>query len=266
MKIIKINYGVTLLLILTIMSCKKDEQVMNPLPSTIDISANIVKNVVAQKVDKEIENGVTVKQYTYDTNGRCIRVNFTDRYTTYSYGANKVIATTIYTDRNKANLVQTFTLNASGLASSCTYTSNNKAYLLEYIYNANKQLTQQTVKSRMLNKTVYSTDVTHKYTFNTSGDYTSYIYQLTFTNVMYQYEYDKNRFNTLGNENKGLEWLGKGSVHIPKTFITITGFYYPDWNSKTEFTYYAWTYNPQGYAIKRVKSGATTGIDTYTYK
>lgn len=266
MKMIKISYWLASLLILVTAACNKDEQAVTPAASVMGVSATIMERAAALKVDKEIEDGVTVRQYTYDANGRCIKVNFKDRYTIYSYGVNKVTATTVYNDRTKANLVQIFSINALGLATTCTYTYNNKNYLWEYIYNANKQLTQHTAKSKARNKTTYTTDVTHKYTYNSNGDCTSYIYQLSLTNVWYQYEYDKNRLNTLGNENKGLDWLGKGSVHIPKTFITTTGFYYPDWNSKTEFTYYSWMYDAQGYAIKKVKSGVTTGIDTYTYK
>lgn len=276
MKKLKINLRSVCFLSLLIISCNKEKQDITPdmaainrdtvSTTFINSSSVMAETAVIRKLDKEIRNGVVSSQYTYDAHDRCIKEDYKDWHITYTYGVNKVVATTVSSDPTKANVVKTYTLNALGLATICTYVFNNKDYRLEYEYNDRRQLTKRTFKTKTPTRATYTTESTNKYTYNSDGDCTSYIYQLTFTNVQFQYSYDKNHFNTLSNEYKGLEWLGKNSVHIPTMMITLTGFYYPNWDSKLDWTYYTWTYDTAGYAIKKVTTGASTGTDLYTYK
>lgn len=217
------------------------------------------------KLDKEIYNG-EYKQYTYNANGQCILINKNESAISYDYRSNTIIATTNYSDPTKEKLVQTYALNALGLAASCTYEIGTKAYLIEYEYNSDKQPIKITQKSKAATKTTYSTDVTQLYKYNGDGDCTAYTYQLSFTNVMYQYEYDKTHLNTTGNEYNGLDWLGKSSTHVRSLMIITTGFYPPDWNSKTEFANYSWTHDAQGYNKQYLLSGALEGVGSFKYK
>jgi hypothetical protein len=217
------------------------------------------------KLAKETYNG-DFKQYTYNVNGQCTRIDMNQSYKTYNYRGNTIIETLVYSDPTKPNIVYTYTLNALGLAATCTFTIGTKSFLLEYVYNSDRQATKITRKSKTVAKPVYSIESTDLYKYNSDGDCTRYTYQLNFTNVMYDYDYDETRFNTTGNEFKGLGWLGKNSKHVVSLKITITGFYYPDWDVHTYFTNYNWTYDAQGYNKQYSQSGYTQGIATFTYR
>lgn len=243
-----------LFITLCISSCKKDD----------DSSSNGSNNKI-KRVEKEIEDGVTIRTFSYDTNGRCIKIDYADRTIKYEYTNGKVVSTIDFNNPSQTDIVQTYLLNSSGLASSCTYQSNGKSYVVDYEYNTDNLLMKKTTKHNTATNSKYITDNTFIYSYNSSGDCIKYVYQLEFTNVIYQYEYDESRMNTLSNKHHGLEWLGELSVHIPKTYIVTTGFYAPEWNSKTDFTYYNWTYDSAGYAIRNIQTGASSTIKTYTY-
>lgn len=249
-------------------SCSKTnvtpDNILTPNESSMSQEAMVAINTPL-KLSKETYNG-DFKQYTYNTNGQCIRIDMNQSYITYSYSRNTVIETTGYSDPTKAKIVRTYSLNALGLATKCTYTIGTKSYLWEYVYNNNKQVTKITHKSKIITKPTYSVDFTQLYTYNNDGNCTRYTYQLTFTNVMYDYDYDETHYNTTGNEYKGLDWLGKSSTHVRSVMVTITGFYYPDWNSHVDFTNYNWTYDAQGYNKQYTLSGATQGTATFIYR
>lgn len=218
------------------------------------------------KLDKETYNG-TFKRYTYDATGRCIRIDMNDSYNTYRYSGNTVIETTVYTDPTKANIVRTYTLNSIGLAATCTYTTGTKTHLLEYVYNSNRQVTKRTHKSKLNTSSVYSTDDTIIYAYNADGNNTTYTYKLSLVRVTDNYIYDKTRFNTRGNEFKGLDWLGKSSKNVLSFSFAVTEVFYPTYsNSIAERINYNWTYDAQGYNKQYTTSGASSSIATFTYK
>lgn len=270
------NLTIILLCFLTFLlsSCDKDKQEVTPTTpvTNTDTVANAANSdltldrlAAIRKIDK-ITTSSGSEKYTYDVLDRCVRVDENNVYTTYNYGVNKVVATTVFSAPNKPNLVKTYTLNNLGLATQCTYTSSNKSYILDYQYNDRMQITKRILKSKAPPRTIYTTEYTDTYTYDIRGNCDFMNHKLNFVSLRYEYLHDQNRPNTVGNENKGLDWLGKGSGNLPIRIITLQTTYNIAPEYKLYWTYYAWTFDSQGYAIRRTETGDFQSLTFYTYK
>lgn len=164
-----------------------------------------------RKLDKATISDGTYRHYTYDAQGRCLRIDYKDRSTTFSYGTAGVVEITTFVDPTKSTPVLSYILNSKGLAATKRYTSGTSTYLTDYEYDANGRLIRE------VNKYTTSTGVTYTSstsisTYDSDGDLVlveSQSPSSASSSYTVRYEIDKSQYNTINFEFTGLEWRGK---------------------------------------------------------
>lgn len=245
----KILFFITFLGVLLASACNQDKGTVTP---------NVLR-----KLDKVTLSDGNFSNYTYDANGRVSRIDNKTFYETYTYNASSIIETNIGINGTIIT-PSTFVhaLNAQGVAISSSYTINPFNHLDEYERNAEGFITRIVFKYKSSTATAWIADGEYRYTYDSDGDLITGIYYAANGAIQntVRYEYDKNHYNTVGNEFAKFEWYNRGTVHFI-TKITST----PQTGAATVTNYTA-IFDKKGYIISRSASGTSVITGTYTYK
>jgi hypothetical protein len=169
--------------------CKKDDN--NTTPDNTDST----KTPKIKTLTYVLSNGNDVTEtYVYDEQGRIITKTFSgssSNVISYSYNTNSII---MYNDRDKTT--HTFELNSNGYATSekITDAQNNVLSSDNYTYDSDGHLT---------------TDGEFTYTWS-GGNLVS----KTNSNGSRKYTYFSDKTNTIGNQNRGISFLGVDSKNL----------------------------------------------------
>ena len=260
MKFIKFSkFSIVLMLLVNLftMSCtKKDEGSVTPtVPKD-----SVITPLVVRKLDKVTVSDGSFTQYTYDTQGRCIRTDGRDTFTTFVYNSNTVVESDNYNNRVQSTKI--YTLNSKGLAISSTYVGS-PLELTEYEYNSDDFLIRTTYKSK--SGSSYSIAGEHNYTWDSDGDLLLETYRQTNSyseGNTRKKEIDKKHYNTTwNNEYTGQKWRGKSSVHC-----IISDAYKPN-NATPITTKYTFIFDSKGYTTRWGSSNIYgDSYYDYTYK
>ena len=226
---------------------------------------------VLRKVDKVTISDGTFRNYTYDAQGRCLRIDYKDRYVVLKYG-NGTIDENITYYTTPSSPMPTFyvhTLNNNGLVQTSHYILGSSAYYKEYTYNTNGRLTNEklvlTPGSNIISENIYTYDI--------DGDLTTFEYRSVASptsNYIFRYTRDKTHYATTSNEFSGLEWYGKSSLHTASKAVIGRANGTPDATIN-----YPITYDAKGYVLSSINTFSitpSTGVVTilstanYTYK
>lgn len=214
-------------------------------------------------VDKITISDGNFNTYTYDTNGKCIRIDGKNFYTTYAYGSNSVIET--YKSSSASNpTIYTYILNVKGLAEKKIYTIGSYTYEYLYEYDTQGYLSKTIFQSRATNgvsaHTILETTQIYR---DADGDLLSLNNMATSSSGLRSYSItysiDKKNYNTTGIEFRGLQWQGK-TAHHP-----IVSMFYKYSDGKTETRYFTNQYDDKGYIQKTDVTGTASGFSPTTY-
>lgn len=216
---------------------------------------------ILRLVDKMTISDGKFNTFTYDSKGRCIRIDGKNYYTTYAYGDNSVIET--YQSSASSNpTIYTYLLNAQGLAEKKMYTVGT--YIYEYLYEYDTQgYLSKTIFQRRATNGVYAPFVLETTLIyrDAEGDLTSLkntVFVSGLNSYTIIYSIDKKNYNTTGIEFRGLKWQGKTAFH------PILSMHYKYSDGRTE----AWNYINQydnGYIQKTDITPTTSGFSPITY-
>lgn len=236
----KVLFLALLSLTITFSACNKDEEEeSNPA-----FSIPRIKSMTT--VDKD--GLISMNSFEYDNLGRLTKQTQYDgeykSYDTYSYEPNKI--TFFWNSDNGLKLPDYYLLNAKGLVTEHLWGSavySEAGYLVQYLAKIDSMLTTNTITDGNTVKSIQFRKATDKkttttYTFNT-------------------------KINTIGNENKGMAWMGKQDVNLCiKEHISIH-----DQQQISEETYnYSYEIDKHNRVIK--KTGISENHEfftTYTY-
>jgi hypothetical protein len=213
-------------------------------------------------IDKVSVSDGTFSQYTYDANGRCIRVDGEAFYFTYAYSNSTVTET--FVPNSGTSSVYTYLLNTQGLVEKRTYIIGSYTYESLYEYDAKGFRLKRTYQSKLTSSTSAPTvSLIIQWNHDTDGDILS-IKSTAFSspsanNYTTTYSVDKKNYATIGNEFAGLKWQGRYSTHATTNYI-----HKPN-SGAIETVNIVNTYDAKGYIIQRVSNSSVSGSITYTY-
>ncbi len=244
----KISFFIAFFGVLLVTACSKEKGGVTP---------NVLR-----KLDKIAYSDGTFFNYTYDANGRIARVDAKNYYEIFSYAGTAVTFAYVGINGNTTSFTGTYTLNAQGLAANQLNTQGGTNYLYEYEYNAAGYLKRYVAKNKPATGGVFTQSFEVLYTYDNGNNLLSFKSVSSGGSVSkYDYEYDKNRYNTTGKEFNGFDFLGRSSSDF-STKSTYT----PSSGAATVTTY-AGTFDKKGYLLNRVStSGSMVITSTYTYK
>lgn len=180
-----------------------------------------VPNISYPKIDYEIDsvNGDTI-YFFYNSQGNLIKEKYTNIYVDLVYTTNKVNVN-VYENYSLTYTYEYF-LNSSGLATTAIETSLNKSET----NNNNLHFINNNVLKNTTDTTYY---YYNSYGYLISAKYGTELYNYTYLNGNLTteispydtttYQYFDGKLNTVGNNNIGVNFLGKQNKNLLKTTI-----------------------------------------------
>lgn len=225
---------------------------------------NVTSNTL-RLIDKLSWDDGTFNQYTYDANGRCIRIDFKNAYTTYAYSNSTVTETSV--PNSGTTTVFTNLLNPQGLVEKRTYTSGSYTYEILYEYDAKGFVLKRTFQSKLTSSTSAPTfSQIVQLNYDTDGDILSVkstaSSSTSANNYTTTFSIDKKNYTTFGSEFTGLKWQGRSSTHATTSYVRKPS------NGAIETVNIVNTYDTKGYMIQRVYNSSVSWsfTETHTYK
>ena len=252
-------FRLTIILAVIFSGCKKNEnsqQTVTPPPNSYikEISVYDTTGVLRMIQTLEYDTLHRLKKLTeleLGTNPDSILLTFTVDYSAIRVFVKETISTS-------ANSSSTFTyfLNSSGLADSSILVSfasptDSTYQRYAYTYNAANQLLTMGVKNA---DSLFGTIIYHYSNLNV--DYSTVVPSNQNSKELYFYNSD--HFNTIGNENSGVSFLGK-SCSNPLVKVKF------DWMS-VDWANYTYEYDQLNRISKMVVNGNSNmpGVDFYS--
>ena len=240
------------MIILVFNSCKKEN--ISPITSNIKPS---IKKIKTQKIS--YSGGDLTQTFYYNSEGKILQlVSSNNDSAVYEYSANKIIVKNY--NSNQLNSTEEYELNDLGLAKSRVITVINKQmHVFNFLKNyknaenalENSSYTFEYNNDKYLIKTTYlnsngSTSVITNSISN--GNYVSYTVEYTYENQPVinheDSEFYTDKINAIGNEYRGISFLGKdGKNLVKKTIFNYNG-------NSTQTTNYTYEYDSAGRVIK----------------
>lgn len=208
-------------------SCKKDDN-----GSTFQFD----KYPRIKSIQYGVDSSSSIDYYEYDSKGRLNKLNQYGSILKIEYSDTKVAW--ISQDSKDTML---YKLNSKGLAISVTdylyYEYDENGYLIHWYIDVTNAGFISILNGNMSSgKRIYSDDTTF------------YIYEFSQKN------------NTIGNENKGMSFLGKQNINLTSKQISLKNSEPPD------TVYYSYEFDIKGRVVKQIENQAgKTHITMYTY-
>ena len=195
--------------------------------------------------------------YTYDSEGRILMDSLLNDKLVYSYYSGKVIVYE-YPSNIYSQTIVTYYLDNRSLADTAVlvYTSSKDYYGYKFYYDQNNCLIKTIGYDSSNAITLVDSGII------TDGNLTASVQFEGPTRIYYStitLTYDQAHFNTIGNENLGMPFLGTSDRNVRTALRDSEG-------NTNEIDQYAYTYDANNrIASRTIIAAATSKNDTFTY-